>query len=71
MHRVCFSPLLFFCLQCAVQVDFDEFAAWMMGPSKHAATLRHNLHSAALGGMTFDSLVDDDVVQRSAQESMS
>eukprot|EP01050_Picozoa_sp_SAG11_P029543 SAG11_NODE_8359_length_1025_cov_1.044276_1_plen_37_part_10 len=29
-----------------LQVDFDGFAAWMMGPSKHAANLRHNLHSA-------------------------
>jgi Ca2+-binding EF-hand superfamily protein len=43
-------------------VDFDEFAGWMMGPSKYAANLRHNLHSNVLGGAAFDTLIDDEEV---------
>ena len=40
-------------------IDYDEFAAWMLSSSTLATELRHTVKTAALEGMSLETMVDD------------
>ena len=45
-------------------IDFSEFAAWMMSTSDIAAKLRAGLTSKVLGGLALDDFIDEDELKR-------
>lgn len=45
-------------------IDFPEFARWMMSTSDIAAKLRHGLHSKVLGGLALDDFIDQDELKQ-------
>jgi|EP01046_Picozoa_sp_COSAG06_P003606 voltage-gated potassium channel len=45
-------------------IDFPEFARWMMSTSEIAGKLRHGLHSKVLGGLALDDFIDEDELKK-------
>lgn len=50
-------------------VDFPEFARWMMSTSDIAERLRHGLHSKVLDGLALDAFIDIDELKRAERAS--
>eukprot|EP01043_Picozoa_sp_COSAG02_P053115 COSAG02_NODE_5822_length_4016_cov_7.403321_3_plen_480_part_00 len=50
-------------------VDFPEFARWMMSTSDIAAKLRHGLKSKVLGGLALDDFIDEDELKRAERSA--
>ena len=50
-------------------VDFPEFARWMMSTGDIAAKLRHGLHSKVLGGLALDDFIDEDELKRAERSA--